>query len=49
MEVKTNVYRMLVIALLSVSTAAALADTERGKAAYYADSLQGSNTASGEP
>jgi rare lipoprotein A len=26
-----------------------LAETERGKAAYYADSLQGNETASGEP
>lgn len=49
MKFKNHFSRLLVIALLSVATSAVLAETERGKAAYYADSLQGNKTASGEP
>lgn len=49
MKIKNHFARLLVIALFSVATSAVFAETERGKAAYYADSLQGNKTASGEP
>ena len=49
MKGKNHYCRLLLIALLSVATSAVFAETERGKAAHYADSLQGNKTASGEP
>ena len=49
MKIRNRLFRLLAIVALLTAASSGFAATERGKAAYYADSLQGSKTASGEP
>ena len=49
MTIRNPLFRLLAVAALLATAASGFAATERGKAAYYADSLQGNKTASGEP
>jgi rare lipoprotein A len=49
MKIKNYFFRLLAIAALTALASSGFAETERGKAAYYGDSLQGNKTASGEP
>ena len=49
MKFSNYFFRLLASAVLLAVASSGFAATERGKAAHYADSLQGNKTASGEP
>ncbi len=49
MTIKHAVLNFLTVGLLSVAAAPGFAEVVEGKASYYADSLNGNTTASGEP
>ena len=49
MKIMKQLFGLLAAAALLTAAPSGFAATERGNATYYADSLQGSKTASGEP